>query len=139
MNPKYLPRDLPGKLDRIVEESSEVIQAVCKSHRFGLPSAAPGGGPNNAALILSEIADLRHAISVAEDELTERAAIVAGNVSLLWTNETITVKELKELLGDEDMTDEDFLDQHRFIPVCAGQWVREGLEYRIYKDPTFDA
>jgi hypothetical protein len=121
-----------------MEEASEVIQAICKSNRFSLISAAPGGGPNNAALILSEIADLRHAISVTEEELTERAAVVVGNGHLLWTNELISANELKELLGDEDMTDAEFLSENKMIAVCAGQWHREGLDYRLYKDPGFD-
>jgi len=138
MNPKYLPTHLPGKLDRIMEESAEVIQAICKANRFSLTSSEPGGGPNNATMILSEIADLRHAISVAEDELTERAAIVVGNAQLLWTNTLVPAKELRELYEAEDISDEEFLSDNKVIAVCAGQWHREGLEYRFYRDPGFD-
>jgi hypothetical protein len=137
MNPRFLPTHLPGKLDRIVEEASEVIQAVGKSKRFSLTSTHPDGGPNNAALILSEIADLRYALSVAEEELIARAAVKVGDSHLLWTTELITAKELKELLGDEDMSDYQFLSQHKVIGVCAGQWHREGMEYWLYKDPGF--
>ncbi|MGX9944976.1 hypothetical protein ACTG4Q_21160 [Bradyrhizobium denitrificans] len=133
MNPRFLPTHLPGKLDRIVEESSEVIKAICKANRFNLLRAHPDGGPNNAALILSEIADLRHAISVAEDELTERAAIVRGNSTLAWTNELVSDAEMRELIGWDGPMD-DFVH----FQVCAGEWHREGLEWRFYKDPNWD-
>jgi hypothetical protein len=144
MNPRYLPTTIDGKIVRITEESGEVIEVIGKClrvvgkiGRFGIDSAHPSGGPNNAALLLSELADLRHAISQVENSITDVAKIKVGNAELVWTNELITTQELKELLGDEDMTDENFLAEHNVIAVCAGQWHREGLEYRLYKDPEF--
>jgi hypothetical protein len=142
MNPKFLPTTMQGKVDRVTEESGEVIgrclRVAGKIGRFGIDSAHPAGGPNNAALLLSELADLRHAISQVENSITDQAKIKVGNAELFGTTELITASELKELLGDEDMTVEDFLAQHKVIAVCAGQWHREGLEYRLYKDPGFD-
>jgi len=145
MNPRYLPTTVDGKIGRVVEESGEVTEVIgrClrifgKIGRFGLDSTHPSGGPNNAALLLSELADLRHAISQVENSITDVARIKVGNAELVWTHELITTKELKELLGDEDVTDENFLAEHKVIAVCAGQWHREGLEYRLYKDPGFE-
>lgn len=145
MNPRFLPTDLDGKIVRITEESGEVIEVIGKClrvigkiGRFGIDSVHPAGGPNNAALFLSELADLRHAISQVENSITDQARIKVGNDELVWTNELVTASDLKELLGDEDMTDEVFLSEHKVIAVCAGQWHREGLEYRLYKDPGFD-
>jgi hypothetical protein len=144
MNPRFLPNTLDGKIVRITEESGEVIEVIGKCMRvvgkigrFGIDSTHPSGGPNNAALLLSELADLRHAISQVENSITDVAKIKVGNAELVWTKELITTQELKELLGDEDMTDENFLAEHKVIAVCAGQWHREGLEYRLYKDPEF--
>ncbi|WP_213286734.1 hypothetical protein [Bradyrhizobium sp. sGM-13] len=92
MNPKFLPTTLDGQIDRVVEESGEVaevmgrvLQIIGKTGRFGLTSAHPEGGPNNAALLLSELADLRHAISVVENGITDRARIVRSTSELVWT------------------------------------------------------
>jgi hypothetical protein len=145
MNPRYLPVTIDGKVARITEESGEVIEVIgaClrvvgKIGRFGLQSVHPEGGPNNAALLLSEMADLRHAISQVENSITDEAKIRVGNADLVWTNELVTAKELRELYGEESLTDDEFLAANKVIPVCAGQWHREGMEYRLYKDPGFD-
>ncbi|WP_029081163.1 hypothetical protein [Bradyrhizobium sp. th.b2] len=145
MNPRYPPTTVDGKIARVVEESGEVTEVIgrClrifgKIGRFGVDSTHPGGGPNNAAMFLSELADLRHAISQVENSLTDLAKIKVGNAELIWTNELVTATELKELLGAEEMTDEDFLSGNKAIAVCAGQWHREGLEYRLYADPEWE-
>ncbi|ARQ95274.1 hypothetical protein [Bradyrhizobium phage BDU-MI-1] len=145
MNPKFLPTTTEGKVDRLGEEAGEVVEVIGrvlrikgKIDRFGLDSTHPGGGPNNAAVLLSEMADLRHAISTIENEITEIAAIKVGNSLLKWTTDLATAKELRELYEDEDMTDEEFLSQNKVIAVCDGQWHREGLEYRFYRDPERD-
>ncbi|UPT95496.1 hypothetical protein J4G48_0040795 [Bradyrhizobium barranii subsp. apii] len=145
MNPKYLPTTIDGKIDRLVEESGEVtevigrvLRIVGKTGRFGLTSAHPEGGPNNAALLLSELADLRHAISVVENGITEHARIIVQQTSckkveLVWTNELIPTNELRDLIG-ADCSDDEFSSIHQHIGTCAGQWHREGLEWRFYKD-----
>lgn len=145
MNPKFLPTSTEGKIDRLAEETGEVVEvigrvlrATGKINRFGFESTHPDGGPNNAALLLSEMADLRHAISAIENDITDIAAIQVGNGILKWTNELATAKELRELYEDEDMTDEQFLAANKVIAVCDGQWHREGLEYRFYRDPERD-
>lgn len=144
MNPRYLPTTVDGKIARVVEESGEVTEVIgrClktfgKIGRFGLESTNPGGGPNNAALFLSELADLRHAISQVENTLTDFAKIKVGNAELIWTKELVPAAELRELYGEEELTDEEFLAQNKVIGVCAGQWHREGLEYRLYLDMGF--
>jgi hypothetical protein len=145
MNPKLLPITPQGKVDRLGEEAGEVVEVIGrvlrakgKIDRFGFTSAHPEGGQNNAALLLSELADLRHAISAVENSITDMAAIRAGKTLLLWTSDLVPAKELRELYEDEDMTDEDFLAANKVISVCAGQWHREGLEYRFYKDMNWD-
>jgi hypothetical protein len=110
------------------------LRANGKIDRFGFLSAYPGGGPNNAALLLSEMADLRHAISTIENSITDMARIKVGNTELVWTNDLVPAKELRELYEAEG-TDEDFLAANKVIAVCDGQWHREGLEYRMYIDP----
>ena len=142
MNPKLLPTTPQGKVDRLGEEAGEVVEVIGrvlrakgKIDRFGFVSAHPAGGPNNAALLLSEIADLRHAISVVENTITDMARIKVGNTELIWTPDLATAKELRELYEDEDTTDEDFLAANKVIAVCDGQWHREGVEYRFYLDP----
>lgn len=142
MNPHHLPTTPQGKVDRLGEEAGEVVEVIGrvlrakgKIDRFGFLSAHPDGGPNNAALLLSEIADLRHAVSVVESAITEMARIKVGNTELVWTNELVPAKELRELYEDDHMTDEDFLAANKVIAVCDGQWHREGLEYRLYLDP----
>ncbi|WP_316196705.1 hypothetical protein [Bradyrhizobium sp. SZCCHNS3053] len=140
MNPKYLPTELWPQLHRLSEEAGEIVQAIGKAGRFNsLEGAAPDGGPNNATSILSEIADIRHAISVVEEKLIEKAGILVDGTMLVWTEALVTVTELREIIGDEDYaTDEDFAAAHKSVPVCEGQWHREGLEYRFYRDPDFD-
>lgn len=145
MNPKLLPAadDLEGQISRIVEEAGETLQAVGKIDRFGIQSYHPRGGQNNAAHLLSELADLRHAISVAEGNLTDHARIVLvsdGQLhELVWTDTLITTAELRELIGDEDhATDDDFNAENKVVAVCAGQWHREGLDWRFYHDPEWD-
>jgi hypothetical protein len=147
MNPKLLPAadDLGGNISRIVEESGEVLQAIGKIDRFGLDSYHPRkGGLNNAAHMLSELADLRHAISVTEALLTDhaKAVVLSDGVyrhDFVWTNTLITTAELRELVGDEDHeNDDEFNAENDCIPVCAGQWHREGLEWRFFVDPELD-
>jgi hypothetical protein len=147
MNPKHLPAadDLAGNISRITEESGEVLQAIGKIERFGLHSYHPSkGGLNNAAHMLSELADLRHAISVTENLLTDyaRSVVLRDGVyrhDFVWTDTLITTKELRELVGDEDYdNDDEFNADHDCIEVCAGQWHREGLEWRFYVDSELD-
>lgn len=145
MNPKLLPAadDLEGQISRIVEEAGEALQAIGKIDRFGIQSYHPKGGQNNAAHLLSELADLRHAISVAEGNLTDHAKIVLVSEGqlheLVWTDTLITTAELRDLIGDEDHpTDDDFNAENKVIAVCAGQWHREGLDWRFYHDPEWD-
>lgn len=145
MNPHHLPTTPQGKVDRLAEETGEVVEVIGrvlrakgKVDRFGFLSAHPKGGPNNAALLLSEIADLRHAISQVENSLTDMARIRVGNAELLWTSTLVPAKELRELYEADETTDEDFLANNQVIAVCAGQWHREGLEFRFYKDPGYD-
>ncbi|BBB99670.1 hypothetical protein [Bradyrhizobium elkanii] len=145
MNPRYLPTTVDGKVARVVEESGEVVEVIgrClrifgKIGRFGLDSADPEGGPNNAAMFLSELADLRHAISQAENCLTDFAKIKVGNAELIWTKELVPASELRELYKEEHLTDEQFLAENKVIGVCSGQWHREGLEYRLYLDMSFE-
>jgi hypothetical protein len=145
MNPRFLPKTLDGKIVRITEESGEVIEVIGKClrvvgkiGRFGIDSTHPSGGPNNAALLLSELADLRHAISQVENSITDVARIKDGNWELVWTNELISTAEMKELAGEHELPDEQFLSENKVVSVCAGQWHREGMEWRFYKDPEWD-
>lgn len=49
--------------DKVIEECSEVIQAICKIKRFGLYNYHPDRPEsNNRSEVLQEMADLRFAI-----------------------------------------------------------------------------
>lgn len=56
--------------DRVIEECSELIQAICKARRFGLDSCFPGkSSPNNMQQILLEMEDTMSAIIKYKDYL----------------------------------------------------------------------
>ncbi|MCA1379510.1 hypothetical protein I6F34_01575 [Bradyrhizobium sp. BRP05] len=133
MNPRYLPTTREGKIDRLVEEAGEVLQAIGKAARFGLDSTHPDGGMNNAALLLSELADLRHAISEVENEITDAAKVRRTGQDLVWTSELIPDDEMRDLIGWDGP-----MESFTHFQVCAGEWHREGLEWRFYKDPEWD-
>jgi hypothetical protein len=143
VNPRYLPDTLEGKMDRVVEEAGEILQVIGKAGRFGLKSYHPEGGPNNAALILSEMADLRHALADLEEEISSEARIVLHDLDdrgyYVRTDEVLTTGQLRELLDYEEYeSDLDFNADHKVIQVCAGEWHREGFDWRLYKDPEWD-
>lgn len=73
MHPKFLPKDLAGKLDHVQEECGEVIVAVAKIKRFGILSVNPNIPVSqqitNKDHLLDELQDLRAAISAVEMEL----------------------------------------------------------------------
>ena len=66
MDEKYLPKDFNGKLLQVVEECGEVIQAVCKLKKFGIENYHPLMNTNNGENLLSELHDLKHAITEVE-------------------------------------------------------------------------
>lgn len=51
-----------------------------------------------------------------------------------WTDETATEVELRELFDQEP--DEELADR---IPVCAGEWRREGDAWRMYAEPSWES
>ncbi|KOX53865.1 hypothetical protein ADL19_14935 [Streptomyces purpurogeneiscleroticus] len=66
MNPRYLPRDPEGRMNRLVEEVGEVmieagalLQLIGKARRFGMESTHPDGGPTNREAIIAKMDDLR--------------------------------------------------------------------------------
>ncbi len=145
MNPRYLPTTLEGKISRIVEECAEVLKAIGKAQRFGLEKTGPAGGFSNAAEILNECADLRHAISDVENDISMTAAakvqyfgIFGDSKDYVWTQELISVTDMRELISADDepeLTDEEFLDRNKVIQVCHGEWHREEMSYRFFADP----
>jgi hypothetical protein len=147
MNPKFLPKTFDGQVDRLTEETGEVIEiagrvlrVVGKTGRFGLDSYHPGGGLNNAALMLSEMADLRHAMNEVHDELHAAAALVFvgpnGEASFQRSDVFLTANEAREMFGDFEESIEDFLSNNKQVQVCDGVWMREGMDYVLYKDPA---
>ena len=65
MNEQFLPTTREGKLERLVEECAEVIQAVQKLKRFGPgPNMVDGKEfPDNIDHLLDEMKDLEHALA----------------------------------------------------------------------------
>jgi len=56
--------------DRVIEECSELIQAICKAKRFGLRNYHPNRpGSDNYGEILSEIDDVRKVLKEYKMEL----------------------------------------------------------------------
>ena len=89
--------------------------------------AHPNGGPNNAARppIAApswRIGGTRHRLGGDETDLTDIAAIMVGRAALVWTNELVPAKELRELYEYDDMTDEQFLAANKAIAV----WMASG-------------
>jgi len=60
MNPQFIKYGTP--LIKLIEECSEVIQALCKADRFGLDDHNPTTKVTNRDAINSEIADVQLAI-----------------------------------------------------------------------------
>ena len=64
MHPEFLPTDLDGMLDHVIEEAAEVILAASKIKRFGPDSTWPIGNPSNNLLdLINEAEDLRTAVA----------------------------------------------------------------------------
>ncbi len=69
MNEKDLPKTEEGRRWRLAEECGEVVRALGKIGRFGLIGTGYDGHANNTAALLSEIADLEHAIAAVRKDL----------------------------------------------------------------------
>jgi phosphoribosyl-ATP pyrophosphohydrolase len=68
MNKKYI--DIGELDDKVIEECSEVIKAICKIKRFGLLNHHPNfPDKNNLTDVLDEISDLRYALNRYEEDL----------------------------------------------------------------------
>ena len=68
MNKKYI--DIGELDDKVIEECSEVIKAICKIKRFGLLNHHPNfPDKNNLTDVLDEISDLRYALDRYEEYL----------------------------------------------------------------------
>lgn len=68
MNEKYI--DIGELDDKVIEEASEVIKAICKIKRFGLLNFHPKHPErNNLTDVLDEIVDLRYALDRYEESL----------------------------------------------------------------------
>jgi len=69
-HPKY--KNIGDVEDRVIEECSEVIQAICKIKRFGVFSYHPNRPQtNNFIELLEEIEDLENVLSEYKTELEE--------------------------------------------------------------------
>lgn len=69
MNPDYIDIGLPE--DKLIEECSEVIKAICKAKRFGINGQIPGAeiGYTNKERIIEELNDLELALFNYRKEL----------------------------------------------------------------------
>jgi len=67
MNMDYINMGLNE--DKLMEECSEVIQAICKAKRFGLDSINPITSLSNRERILAELRDLELAIKNYKEEI----------------------------------------------------------------------
>lgn len=62
---RYLPKDLKGKMEHVIEEAAEFTQAYVKYLRFGAKSVDPrlSVPETNEDAMLREARDLRDAVS----------------------------------------------------------------------------
>lgn len=74
MNPKYLPKTPEGRLDHLVEEIGEVLQAIGKLRRFGPYNHHHPERQNlpNWRQLQTEIRDLYRAASLVDNDLYEQ-------------------------------------------------------------------
>ena len=70
-----------GELDdKVIEECSEVIKAICKIKRFGLLNHHPNfPDKNNLTDVLDEISDLRYALNRYEEDLLKDRLVEMEN------------------------------------------------------------
>ncbi len=71
MREDLLPVTLEGKFDRLIEESCELIKAICKLRRFGERpiDGVTGIQYDNIKDVKDEMQDLKHAIQQVEEHL----------------------------------------------------------------------
>lgn len=78
MNKKYI--DIGELDDKVIEECSEVIKAICKIKRFGLLNHHPNfPDKNNLTDVLDEISDLRYALNRYEEDLLKDRLVEMEN------------------------------------------------------------
>jgi NTP pyrophosphatase (non-canonical NTP hydrolase) len=63
--------------DRVMEECSELIQAICKARRFGWTSCHPDRATTNMQDVRSELLDVREALSNLETLLIKMESACA--------------------------------------------------------------
>lgn len=75
MDPKFLQKGFDKRLSRVMEECGEVVGAAGKLQRFGPHSVNPYLKPEeqveNIDWLISEMNDLKHAISELEEAIQE--------------------------------------------------------------------
>ena len=69
MDPKY--KDIGDIETRVIEECSEVIQALCKVQRFGWDNFNPLTNQSNLGKVWDEIQDLENVLSELKDKIWE--------------------------------------------------------------------
>lgn len=129
MDERYLPHDRDGRLFRLVEEIGEVAQAIGKMGRFGSDNHHPDRpGLTNAAHLLCELGDLKHALAGVERDLLALPAVKRGGTQTVKSQDAVAFMSAFEE-GLSESAYEQMMPLFNAVPInVVYDLIREALD-----------